>query len=61
MTIKNIQEKLKKKIPNVSERKIEKTKKEVKTNEIPESEKTYRRKIKKKILVETDNTDNNAN
>ena len=53
--------KIKKKTPNVSERKIEKTKKEVKTNEIPESEKTYRRKIKKKILVETDNTDNNAN
>ena len=53
--------KIKKKTSNTSERIIEKTKKEVKTNEIPESEKTYRRKIKKKILVEKDNTDNNAN
>ena len=36
-------------------------KREIKSDEIPETEKTYRRKIKKKIIVEKDNTDNNAN
>ena len=53
--------KIKKKTSDISEKKIEKRKQEIKNNEIPESEKTYRRKIKKKTLVEKDNTDNNTN
>ena len=53
--------KIKKKTSNISEKRIEKKKQEIKNNEIPESEKTYRRKIKKKTLVEKDNTDNNTN
>ena len=53
--------KIKKKTSDISEKKIEKRKQEIKNNEIPESEKTYRRKIKKKTLVEKDNTDNSTN
>ena len=53
--------KIKKKTSDISEKRIEKRKQEIKNNEIPESEKTYRRKIKKKTLVEKDNTDNNTN
>ena len=53
--------KIKKKTSDISEKKIEKRKQEIKNNEIPESEKTYRRKIKKKTIVEKDNTDNNTN
>ncbi|MDG2006890.1 MAG: Rne/Rng family ribonuclease [Alphaproteobacteria bacterium] len=58
---KNYSRKIKKKTSNVSEKKIRKKKREIKSDEIPETEKTYRRKIKKKIIVEKDNTDNNAN
>ena len=53
--------KIKKKTSDISEKRIEKRKQEIKNNEIPESEKTYRRKIKKKTLVEKDNTDNSTN
>ena len=58
---KNYSRKIKKKTSNVSEKKLRKKKREIKSDEIPEIEKTYRRKIKKKIIVEKDNTDNNAN